>query len=91
MIEQPAVQVLGAGLNSTVTVDLSGDATTNCNDDGTPGVSAGEGFNVQFVMAYKQLETIASWLALKVYRTAVVRSLFRGTRKMPRQPRRRPP
>ena len=50
MIEQPAVQVIGAGLNSTVTVDLSGDATANCNDDGTPGVSDGEGINVQFVM-----------------------------------------
>jgi len=50
MIEQPAVQAVGAGLNSTVTIDLSGDATTNCNDNGTPGVSNGEGVNVQFVL-----------------------------------------
>src|SRR5213078_3933091 len=34
MVEQPALQVIGAGLNSTVTADLSGDFTTNCNDDG---------------------------------------------------------
>ena len=50
MVEQPAVQVMGAGLNSTVTVDLSGDATTACNDDGTPGLSNGEGVNVQWVL-----------------------------------------
>jgi hypothetical protein len=50
MVEQPAVQVMGAGLNSTVTVDLSGDQTTNCNDNGTPGLSNGEGFNAQFVL-----------------------------------------
>jgi hypothetical protein len=50
MVEQPALQVIGAGLNSTVTLDLSGDTTTNCNDNGTPGLSNGEGVNVQFVL-----------------------------------------
>jgi hypothetical protein len=49
MVEQPAVQVMGAGINSTVTIDLSGDQTTNCNDNGVPGLSDAEGVNVQFV------------------------------------------
>jgi len=50
MVEQPAVQSMGAGLNSTVTADLSGDFTTNCNDDGFAGLSDTEGVNVQWVL-----------------------------------------
>jgi hypothetical protein len=48
MVEQPALQINGAGLNSTVTADLSGDFTTSCNDDGFAGLVDGEGANVQF-------------------------------------------
>jgi hypothetical protein len=50
MVEQPAVQVMGGGLNSTVTADLSGDFTDNCNDDGFAGLAVGEGVNLQFAL-----------------------------------------
>jgi hypothetical protein len=54
LVEQLPVQPLGGGVNSTYVVDLSGDATTLCNDDGVPGLSNGEGINVQWVLGVQQ-------------------------------------
>jgi hypothetical protein len=54
LVEQLPVQALGGGLNSTYVVDLSGDATTLCNDNGTPGLQQGEGINVQWVLGVQQ-------------------------------------
>ena len=71
MVEQPAVQVMGAGLNSTVTADLSGDFTTNCNDDGFAGLVDGEGANFQFSLVCKRQETSSSLFMSKRCHTAV--------------------